>query len=71
MATRNWREWLSKNAVRAISHGYRATGQPAFTYKIRLFHLAVADRGVDTRIRKCKSAGFKWLSLRVDEPALA
>jgi hypothetical protein len=38
MATRNWREWLSKNAVRAISHGYRARVSQHLAYKIRLFH---------------------------------
>ncbi len=38
MATRNWREWLSKTAVRAISHGYRARVSHHLAYKIRLFH---------------------------------
>lgn len=38
METRNWREWLSKCAVRAISHGYRGTVSHHLAYKIRLFH---------------------------------
>ena len=38
MATRNWREWLSKTAVRAISHGYRARVSQHLAYKIRQFH---------------------------------
>ena len=36
--TRNWREWLSKCAVRAISRSYRATVSHHLAYKIRLFH---------------------------------
>ena len=38
METRNWQEWLSKSAVRAISHGYRARVSHHLAYKIRLFH---------------------------------
>ncbi|MDB5940054.1 MAG: hypothetical protein JWP77_2418 [Polaromonas sp.] len=37
-ATRNWREWLSKCAVRAISRSYRGTVSHHLAYKIRLFH---------------------------------
>lgn len=36
--TRNWREWLSKCAVRAISRSYRGTVSHHLAYKIRLFH---------------------------------
>lgn len=38
MQTRNWREWLSKCAVRAISRSYRGTVSHHLAYKIRLFH---------------------------------
>lgn len=38
METWNWREWLSKCAVRAISRGYRGTVSHHLAYKIRLFH---------------------------------
>ena len=38
METQNWREWLSKCAVRAISRGYRGTVSHHLAYKIRLFH---------------------------------
>lgn len=38
LATRNWREWLSKCAVRAISRGYRGRMGHHLAYKIRLLH---------------------------------
>ena len=36
--TRNWREWLSKCTVRAISRSYRGTVSHHLACKIRLFH---------------------------------
>ena len=38
LQTLGWREWLSKCAVRAISHGYRGRVGHHLAYKIRLFH---------------------------------
>lgn len=38
METANWREWVAKCAVRAISRGYCGTVSHHLAYKIRLFH---------------------------------
>ena len=38
LKTQNWREWLSKCTVRAISQSYRGTVGQHLACKIRLFH---------------------------------
>lgn len=38
METKNWIEWISKWAVRAISRGYRGTVSHHLAHKIRTFH---------------------------------
>jgi hypothetical protein len=43
LKTRNWTEWLSKLAVRAISRGYRGTVSQHLAYKIRTFHSRVCS----------------------------
>jgi hypothetical protein len=41
--TKNWIEWLSKWAVRAISRGYRGTVSHHLAHKIRTFHSRVCS----------------------------
>lgn len=43
LQTRNWREWLSKWMVRAVSRGYRGTVSHHLAYKIRTFHSRVCS----------------------------
>ncbi|MDQ3058319.1 MAG: hypothetical protein M3R45_02175 [Pseudomonadota bacterium] len=43
LETKNWIEWLSKWAVRAISRGYRGTVSHHLAYKIRTFHSRVCS----------------------------
>jgi hypothetical protein len=43
LETRNWIEWLSKCAVRAISRGYRGTVSHHLAYKIRTFHSRICS----------------------------
>lgn len=43
LKTRNWREWLSKWMVRAVSRGYRGTVSHHLAYKIRTFHSRVCS----------------------------
>ena len=38
LETKDWIEWISKWAVRAISRGHRATVSQHLAYKIRAFH---------------------------------
>ena len=38
LKTENWREWVSKCAVRAWSRGYRGTVSHLLAHKIRSFH---------------------------------
>lgn len=42
LETRNWIEWVSKCAVRAISRGYRGTVSHHLAYKIRTFHSRIS-----------------------------
>lgn len=41
--TKNWIEWVSKLAVRAISRGYKGTVSQLLAYKIRTFHSRVCS----------------------------
>ena len=41
--TKNWIEWLSKLAVRAVSRSYRATVSHHLAHKIRTFHSRVCS----------------------------
>lgn len=41
--TKNWIEWVSKWAVRAVSRGYRGTVSHHLAYKIRTFHSRVCS----------------------------
>lgn len=43
LETRNWTEWLSKWAVRAISRGYRGTVSHHLAHKIRTFHSRICS----------------------------
>jgi hypothetical protein len=43
LQTKNWIEWLSKWAVRALSAGQRATVSHHLAYKIRIFHSRVCS----------------------------
>lgn len=43
LETKNWMEWVSKLAVRAISRGYRGTVSHHLAYKIRTFHSRVCS----------------------------
>ena len=43
LETKNWIEWLSKWAVRAVSRGYRGTVSHHLAYKIRTFHSRVCS----------------------------
>lgn len=43
LQTKDWREWLSKWVVRAISRGYRGTVSHHLAYKIRIFHSRVCS----------------------------
>ena len=49
LQTRNWREWLSKWMVRAVSRGYRGTVSHHLAYKIRTFHSRVCSILVERR----------------------
>jgi hypothetical protein len=43
LETKNWIEWVSKCAVRAVSRGYRGTVSHLLAYKIRTFHSRVCS----------------------------
>jgi hypothetical protein len=43
LETKNWIEWMSKWAVRAISRGYRGTVSHHLAHKIRTFHSRVCS----------------------------
>jgi len=43
LETKNWIEWVSKWAVRAISRGYLGTVSHHLAYKIRTFHSRVCS----------------------------